>query len=93
MSADVRLEKYLKKLVGWKEVEDALKRLDKLTQEEARMAAAEILKLTHIVDDKVTTVINGASSNLTTGAFYPKRVHIGQTERKPSKWFKNWHTV
>ena len=30
-------------------MEDALKRLDKLTQEEARMAAAEILKLTHIV--------------------------------------------
>ena len=37
-------------------MEDALKRLDKLTQEEARMAAAEILKLTHIVDNKVTGV-------------------------------------
>ena len=30
-------------------MEDALKRLDRLTQEEARMAAAETLKLTHIV--------------------------------------------
>jgi hypothetical protein len=38
-------------------MEDALKRLDKLTQEEARMAAAEILRLTHIVDNKMTTVI------------------------------------
>ena len=47
-------------------MEDALQRLDKLTQEEARMATAEILRLTQIVDnkvttvdDKVTTVVNG----------------------------------
>ncbi|KAH9035903.1 hypothetical protein EDB85DRAFT_2143394 [Lactarius pseudohatsudake] len=53
-----RAKKYLKKLVGKKEMEDALKRLDKLTQEEARMAAAETLRLTHIVDEKVTTVVN-----------------------------------
>ena len=37
-------------------MEDALKRLDQLTQEEARMATAEILRLTQIVDNKVTTV-------------------------------------
>ena len=43
-------------------MEDALKRLDRLTQDEARMAAAEILKLTHIVDNKVTTVVNGKLS-------------------------------
>ena len=51
--------KFLKKLVGIKEIEGALTRLDKLTQEEARMAAAQILMLTHIVDNKVTTVVNG----------------------------------
>ena len=44
--------------MGEKEIEDALKRLDRLTQEEARMAAAEVLKFTHIVDEKVTTVDN-----------------------------------
>jgi hypothetical protein len=49
-----------------KEMEDALKRLDRLTQDEARMAAAEILKLTHIVENKVTTVINGKSGMLAT---------------------------
>jgi ADP-ribosylglycohydrolase len=32
-------------------MEDALKRLDKLTQEEARMAAAQNLKVTHNVDE------------------------------------------
>ena len=31
-------EKYLKKLIGKADIEDALKRLDRLTQEEARMA-------------------------------------------------------
>jgi hypothetical protein len=49
-------EKYLKKLIGRTEIEDALKRLDKLTQEEARMAAAEILKVTHTVDKRVEGV-------------------------------------
>ena len=46
----------MKKLIGKKEMEDALQRLDKLTQEEARMATAEILRLTQIVDNKVTTI-------------------------------------
>ena len=55
--ANLCSEKFLKKLVGKKDMEDALKRLDKLTQEEARMAAAEILKLTHIVDNMVRPVV------------------------------------
>ena len=37
-------------------MEDALKRLDKLTQEEARMAAAQNLKATHAVDERVKGV-------------------------------------
>ena len=37
-------------------MEDALKRLDKLTQEEARMAIAQNLKATHAVDDRVRVV-------------------------------------
>jgi hypothetical protein len=38
------------------DVEDSLKRLDNLTQEEARMASAELLKVTHGVDGKVDDV-------------------------------------
>ena len=60
-------ERYLKKLVGRTDIEDSLKRLDKLTQEEARMATAQVLKVTHTiddrvkaVDDKVALVIDGA---------------------------------
>ena len=49
-------EKYLKKLTGRTDIEDALKRLDKLTQEESRMAAAENLKVAHAVDERVKGV-------------------------------------
>ena len=48
--------KYFKKLMGNSEIEDSLVRLDKLTQEEARMASAEQLKMTHSVDDRVKGV-------------------------------------
>ena len=50
------LEKYGKKLIGRTDMEDALKRLDKLTQEEARMAVAQNLRATHTVDDRVRGV-------------------------------------
>ncbi|KAH8986724.1 hypothetical protein EDB92DRAFT_1818206 [Lactarius akahatsu] len=56
--ANLFSEKFFKKLVGRKDIEDALARLDKLTQEEARMAATHILSLTHAVDNKVTSVGN-----------------------------------
>jgi len=46
----------LKKLVGRTDIEDALGRLDRLTQDEVGMAAAQGLKATHEVDDKVKTV-------------------------------------
>ena len=37
-------------------MEDALKKLDTLTNEEARMATAQVLKVTHAVDDRVRGV-------------------------------------
>ena len=51
-------EKYLKRLAGRTDIEDALKRLDKLTHEEAQMAIAENLKATHAVDDRVKGVVD-----------------------------------
>ena len=39
-------------------MENALKRLDKLTQEEARMAVAQNLKATHTIDERVRGVAN-----------------------------------
>ncbi|KAI0266617.1 hypothetical protein BGY98DRAFT_1181136 [Russula aff. rugulosa BPL654] len=42
-----RMKKYLKKLIGKTDIEDALKRLDKLTNEEVRMVTAQVLRATH----------------------------------------------
>jgi hypothetical protein len=50
------LEKFLKKLVGRSDIEDALRRLDKLTEEEGRMAAAQGLRATHDVGERVVSI-------------------------------------
>ena len=52
--------RFLKKVAGRSEIEDALRRLDKLTQEEHRMATAQDLRGTHRVDDKIDVVLDGA---------------------------------
>ena len=49
-------EKYLKILVGRTDVQESLQKLDRLTQEEARMAAAEALKISRRIDDRVRAV-------------------------------------
>ncbi|KAI9428498.1 hypothetical protein H4582DRAFT_688593 [Lactarius indigo] len=79
-----RAKKYLKKLVGRNDMEDALKRLDQLTQEEARMAAAQILKLTHSieyttknVDGKMDAVLRGMLNASTAQGPYLHRAYVG----------------
>ena len=64
-SLTYRTEKFLRKLAGMADLEDALKKLDRLTQEEARMANAEVLRIAHhirdgvkIVDGKVGEVVD-----------------------------------
>ncbi|KAH8984888.1 hypothetical protein EDB86DRAFT_2810520, partial [Lactarius hatsudake] len=57
-----RTMRYLKKLIGRQDVEDALQRLDQLTQEEARMAAVEALTITRGIDERVRSVENKVGS-------------------------------
>ena len=71
-------ERYLRILVGKKDMEDALKRLDKLTLEEARMAAAENLRLTQIL-------INGTLSPLATWGLILNLYAHGLVRRKGNK--------
>ena len=64
---DLYAEKFLKKLGGRKDVEDAFERLDKLTPEEALMAAAETMTVTRDIDDTVKDVdkrLEGVDSNV-----------------------------
>ena len=48
----------MRRLIGRSDVEDALRKLDKLTDEEARMAVAQNLKATYNVDQRVRGVAN-----------------------------------
>ena len=52
----------MKKLLGRTDIEDALKRLEKLSQDEALMAIAQVLRVTRNVDDNLEEVIDGAQS-------------------------------
>ena len=43
-------EKFLKKFIGRTEIEDALKRLDRLAYEEALMATAQVLQRSNVTE-------------------------------------------
>lgn len=58
--AEQSTDKFLKKLMGRTDVEDALKRLDALTKEENLLTATRILVVTHHVDDNVQGLRRGA---------------------------------
>jgi len=46
----------MKKLIGSNDIEDALKRLDRLTQEEARMASAQLMRVTNAINIRVDEI-------------------------------------
>ena len=52
----VGLEKFVKKVAGRTDLEDGVKKLDKLTLEEVAMASAQTLRIAHKIDNKVTGV-------------------------------------
>jgi hypothetical protein len=66
------LKKFFKKLIGRKGIEDALSKLDRLTQEEVNMATVQILKVTHHIDGGVNQLIEGAFSTFTNHKYHLK---------------------
>lgn len=52
------IERFLKKLAGKSDIEGALQRLEKLTQEEHRMATAQDLRATHRVGENVREIMD-----------------------------------
>ena len=52
-------ENLIKKLLREREIEDALQRLDKLTQEEVRVAVAQTLGVVHRLVDDVKRLMGG----------------------------------
>jgi hypothetical protein len=53
-------EKFAKKLLGESDVEAVLRRLDRLTQEEARVTVAHTLEIVHGLFDNLRVVMDGA---------------------------------
>jgi coenzyme F420-reducing hydrogenase alpha subunit len=65
--ANYGTEKFLNRLIGKAEIQDALERLDMLTKEETGMAVARNLEVTHVVDQNVKTVeevVRGIDNNV-----------------------------
>jgi hypothetical protein len=58
--AECVIEKFTKKSLGESEVEAVLMRLDRLTQEEARMTVAQTLGVVHGLVGNVRVVMEGA---------------------------------
>jgi hypothetical protein len=52
-------EKYLKKLLGRTDIEDALKRMDKLSNDQALTATVQVLGATYGIDNKMEQVVDG----------------------------------
>ena len=57
---DVASEKLAKKLLGESEIEDVLRRLDRLTLDEARMTGTETLQVVHGLVGNMKLVLGGA---------------------------------
>ncbi len=58
--AQCAAEKFAKKLLGEGEIEAVLKRLDRLTQEEARITVAQTLCVVHGLVGNVKVIMDGA---------------------------------
>jgi hypothetical protein len=56
LEADIDSEKFIKKLAGWTHLEDGLKKLEKLTNDEIAMASARLLKVTDNIGHGVRSV-------------------------------------
>ena len=58
MAAQHGIEKFAKKLLGEREIEAVLHRLDRLTQEEGRITVAQTLEVVHGLVTNVKIVMN-----------------------------------
>jgi hypothetical protein len=62
--------KFAKKRLGEKRIEAVLQRLDRLTQDEARITTGEILKVVYGLTQNINEVINGKQMRLDLPMIY-----------------------
>jgi hypothetical protein len=58
------IEKFTKKLLGESDIEAILQRLDRLTQEEARVTVAHTLEIVHGLFNNMKVVMDGVQTFL-----------------------------
>ena len=63
-SLNLFVAQYAKKLLGNSDIENILRRLDRLTQDEARMMEAHILEVVHGLMNNMKVVMDGERSSL-----------------------------
>jgi hypothetical protein len=59
VAVEYSVVKFVKKLLGESEIEAVLRRLDRLTQEEARQTGAQTLEVVHGLVNNVKVVMDG----------------------------------
>ena len=62
--SELVVEQFAKKLLGDSEIENILRRLDRLTQDEARMTEAHILEVVYGLMTNMKVVLDGERSRL-----------------------------
>ncbi|KAH8987319.1 hypothetical protein EDB92DRAFT_1145230 [Lactarius akahatsu] len=85
-----RTKSYFRKLVGRTDIEDALKRLDSLTQEEVRMAIAQVLKAINELKDgakKADETMQQIANNVDEIKDDVEKIMWNQIEQDVRKWF------
>ncbi|KAH9003812.1 hypothetical protein EDB86DRAFT_2280016 [Lactarius hatsudake] len=85
-----RTKSYFRKLVGRTDIEDALKRLDSLTQEEVRMAIAQVLKAINELKDgakKTNETVQQIANNVDEIKDDVEKIMWNQIEQDVRKWF------
>ena len=73
-------------MIGKKGIEDALSKLDRLTQEEVNMATVQILKVSHHIDGGVNQLIEGTLSTLATQIFISNQKNVTRWKRNESSY-------
>jgi hypothetical protein len=72
--------KFAKKLLGEKDVDAVLQRLDRLTEDEARIAAAETLRVVHGLVHNMSVVLEGKQTYSVCTPLYVQDISL-KTER------------
>ncbi|KAF8259581.1 hypothetical protein EI94DRAFT_1706994 [Lactarius quietus] len=83
-----RLKQFAKKLLGDSEIETILRRLDRLTQDEARMTVAQTLAIVHGLLDNMKVVMDGGE--VSTSAIRQTLVAMQEVANELNKMKQPW---